>query len=312
MIIIYAQKAVIVLYNSKDNILIKNSNFIANKITAVKVVNSEVRFSGSVNFTNNAAYRGAAMVFVYNGKMILSKDCYIIYKNNYAYTTGGAIYTTNTVGLPSDSSYDEFTVLSDCFMEVEGGYSQARLTFQNNSAAQGGDIVYGGSLGRACKDGYLVSLCDTCQFKFKSVSSIENSTLSPVSSDPSRVCLCADDEPVCLTIFETMHNNEHGIYPGQTLMISAVVVGQTFGTVAGSVYAQFVKLPYTDNTPQLAQRQDSQGVEHTKCNQLQYTIYSQPGDITLMLTAVKLKEIYSVTKETFKQRMKDYHSYQIE
>ena len=194
-------------------------------------------------------------------------------------------------------------------MEVEGGYSQARLTFQNNSAAQGGDIVYGGSLGRACKDGILVSLSDTCQFKFKSVSSIENSTLSPVSSDPSRVCVYADDEPVCLTIFETMHNNKHGIYPGQTLMISAVVVGQNFGTVAGSVYAQFVKLPSTENTPQLAQRQDSQGVEHTKCNQLQYTIYSQPGDITLMLTAVKLKQTYIVASEILAEVNRDYISY---
>ena len=305
---IYAQNAVIVLYNSKYNILIKNCNFIANNITAVKVVNSEVRLSGSVNFTNNTAYRGAAMVFVYNGKMILSKDCHIIYKNNYAYTTGGAIYTTNTVGLPSDSSYDEFTVLSDCFMEVEGGYSQARLTFKNNSAAQGGDIVYGGSLGRACR--LSTQVCDTCQFKFLSVSSIETSTLSPVSSDPSRVCVCAYDKPDCLTILETIQNNEHGIYPGQTLMISAVVVGQNFGTVAGSVYAQFVKLPSTENTPQLAQRQDSQGVEHTKCNQLQYTIYSQPGDITLMLTAVKLKETYIVASEILAEVNRDYISYQ--
>ena len=298
---IYAQKAVIVLYNSKYNILIKNCNFIANNITALKVVNSEVRLSGSVNFTNNTAYRGAAMVFMYSGKMILSKDCHIIYKNNYAYTTGGAIYTTNT---------DEFTVLSDCFMEVEGGYSQARLTFQTNSAAQGGDIVYGGSLGRACKTDSLQSLCDTCQFKFLSVSSIENSTLSPVSSDPSRVCLCAYDEPDCLTIFKTMKNNEHGIYPGQTLVISAVLVGQNFGTVAGSVYAQFVKLPSTDNTPQLAQRQDTQGVEHTKCNLLQYTIYSQPGDITLMLTAVKLKQTYIVASDILAEVNRDYISYQ--
>ena len=306
---IYAQKAVIVLYNSK-NILIKNCSFIANNITAVKVVNSEVRFSGSVNFTNNTAYRGAAMVFEYNGKMILSKDCHIIYKNNYAYTTGGAIYTTSPVGLPSDSSYDEFTVLSDCFMEVEGGYSQARLTFQNNSAAQGGDIVYGGSLGRACKDNDYPQVCDTCQFKFQNVSTTENSTLSPVSSDPSRVCVCAYDEPNCLTIFETMQNNEHGIYPGQTLMISAVVVGQNFGTVAGSVYAQFVKLPSTDNTPQLVQRQETQGVEHTKCNLLQYTIYSQPGDITLMLTAVKLKETYIVASEILAEANRNYISYQ--
>ena len=194
-------------------------------------------------------------------------------------------------------------------MEVEGGYSQARLTFQTNSAAQGGDIVYGGSLGRACKTDSLKSLCDTCQFKFKKVSSIETSTLSPVSSDPSRVCVCADDKQDCLTIFKTMKNNEHGIYPGQTLVISAVVVGQNFGTVAGSVYAQFVKLPSTDNTPQLAQIQDSQGVEHTKCNQLQYTIYSQPGDITLMLTAVKLKQTYIVASKILAEANRDYTSY---
>ena len=166
--------------------------------------------------------------------------------------------------------------------------------------------MYGGSLGLACaypgKQEKLnrSKFCDTCIQIMKIVFTIENSTLSPVSSDPSRVCFCAYNKPDCLTIFETMHNNEHGIYPGQTLMISAVLVGQNFGTVAGSVYAQFVKLPSTDNTPQLAQRQDTQGVEHTKCNLLQYTIYSQPGNITLMLTAVKLKEIYNVTKETFK------------
>ena len=113
-------------------------------------------------------------------------------------------------------------------------------------------------------------------------------------------------KPDCLNIYETVEN---GIYSGQTLVISAVVVGQNFGTVAGSVYAQFVKLPSTDNTPQLAQRQDTQGVEHTKCNQLQYTIYSQPGDITLMLTAVKSRT-YTVTKKIFANTINDYHSFE--
>ena len=133
-----------------------------------------------------------------------------------------------------------------------------------------------------------------------------NSTLSPVSSDPTRVCFCTHSKPDCLNIYETVEN---GIYSGQTLVISAVVVGQNFGTVAGSVYAQFVKLPSTDNTPQLAQRQDTQGVEHTKCNLLQYTIYSQPGDITLMLTAVKSRT-YTVTKKIFANTINDYHSFE--
>ena len=75
------------------------------------------------------------------------------------------------------------------------------------------------------------------------------------------------------------------------------------------MYAQFVKLPSTDNKPQLAQRQDTQGVEHTKCNLLQYTIYSQPGDITLILTAVKLKETYIVASEILAEVNRDYTSY---
>ena len=311
---VYIQLAVIVIHNSRDNIVIKNSSFIANNITAVKVVNSEVRFSGSVNFTNNTAYRGAAMVFIQSGKMILSKDSHIIFKNNYAYTTGGAIYTTSSFVQSPQDVYSIFTIYTDCFVEVEGDYGQPQLTLQNNTANQGGDIVYGGSLGLGCADPlspYSRShFCDTCLFKFQNVSTTELSTLSPVSSDPSRVCLCEHDKPDCLNIFETMQNKEGIFYPGQTFLISAVFVGQNFGTVAGSVYAQFVKLPSPENTPQLAQRQETQGVEHTRCNLLQYTIYSLPGDITLMLTGVKLKETYTVASKTVGEVMKDYHSFQ--
>ena len=90
------------IHNSRENIIIKNSSFIANNITAVKVVHSEVRLSGSVNFTNNTAYRGAAMVFIQSGKMILSKDSHIIFKNNYAYTTvcEAPIHSKHTTASP--------------------------------------------------------------------------------------------------------------------------------------------------------------------------------------------------------------------
>ena len=301
------QPAVIVLYNNiEKNIQIVDCNFEANDVTAVKVVNSEL--SGSVNFTNNTAYRGAAMVFIQSGKMILSKDSHIIFKNNYAYTTGGAIYITSSFTATFRYGIDTVTANSDCFMEIEGDYSKPLLTFQNHSAGLGGDTLYGGSLGFARADPQTQenrNIRDTCLQRFMSASTIENSTLSTVSSDPSRVCVCVCDKPDCLTIFDTIQNNENRIYPGQTLVISAVVVGQNFGTVAGSVYAQFV-LPSTDNSPQLAQRQGTQGVEHTRCNQLQYTIYSQPGYYTLMLTAVKLKHTYTVSKTTFAQTMSDY------
>ena len=49
------------------------------------------------------------------------------------------------------------------------------------------------------------------------------------------------EKPDCLNIFKTIQTNGHGPYPGQTIHISAVVVGQNFGTVSGAVYAQLIK-----------------------------------------------------------------------
>ena len=66
----------------------------------------------------------------------------------------------------------------------------------------------------------------------------EQSGLSLISSAPSRVCLCNETgQPDCLTVADP---ETRVIYPGQTITIPAVVVGQDFGTVTGSVFAQFL------------------------------------------------------------------------
>ena len=139
------QPAVITIYHCEKNIVIRSCSFEANNITALAVVQSKVRISGKVNFTGNTAFRGAAMTFTQGGKMIVSEDSHITFKNNYARITGGAIYITTTY-----TRSDSLKVSTECFIQVEGGYSQHHLTFLNNRAGLGGNELYGGGLQHAC------------------------------------------------------------------------------------------------------------------------------------------------------------------
>ena len=77
------------------------------------------------------------------------------------------------------------------------------------------------------------------------------------------------------------------IYPGQSFNISAVVVGQDFGAVAGSVYAQFLPTSSPGRKPQLESGQKVRLVSQETCTNLHYTILSQSEvhEVTLVLTA---------------------------
>ena len=80
----------------------------------------------------------------------------------------------------------------------------------------------------------------------------------------------------------------HSIYPGQTISISVVVVGQDWGTVAGSVYAQFLQSSILKYKAEFYTSQGVQSVTQKRCNVLNYTVFSEDGDEvdqTLVFTA---------------------------
>ena len=176
-------------------------------------------------------------------------------------------------------------IYCDCFLDIQGRRSQTRFTFANNSAGKGGDILYGEQVALCLDggdDGMTLHGKWNCLDSFKNISNILQNGLSLISSDPSRVCLCnKTGQPDCLVIADS---TPRPVYPGQTINISAVVVGQDFGTVAGSVYAQFLQ---RGSPPQLKSEQEVQGVTQHKCNHLYYTIFSQTevSEAVLILTA---------------------------
>ena len=265
--------AVIVLLQS--TLLVSGCDFTRNSISAIAAYASNITVSGDLTFSNNKAFAGTAFILIHDSIIISTENSHIYFLNNRATNNGGVFYITgNNVYL--DKNKFGYYSRSTCFLNTEGSRSQTRFTFVNNSAGKRGDILYGG---------HVVFSLDgdwNCLENFKNISNISQNGLSIISSDPSRVCLCTETgQPDCLVIVDP---TPHTVYPGQNITISAVVVGQDFGTVPGSAYAQFL---LKDILPQLTPGQQVQGVTQHNCNKLHYTIFSQ-GEVSeavLVLTA---------------------------
>ena len=64
-----------------------------------------------------------------------------------------------------------------------------------------------------------------------------SSSLSPVSSDPKRVCLCENGVPKCANYSYIVLEKRYT--SGEKFNLSVVLVGDDFGTVSGGVYANY-------------------------------------------------------------------------
>ena len=104
-----------------------------------------------------------------------------------------------------------------------------------------------------------------------------DSDLSPVSSEPVRVCICYNSKPLCDITYYTIK-----AYPGETFLVHAVGVGQMYGTVPSSINAQFRQI-HTIIRPQFENLQRIQKAEHF-CMHLRYTVKSPNTVEDIILT----------------------------
>ena len=288
--------AVISLYSSTLNIA--DCTFTRNKISSIKTIGSNVTMSGEVLFHNNTASLGTVLISAKNSRLITTDYSNIDFQNNHAINYGGVFYITTEESYQTSMSLQDIIQFSqrndfyihdqevdgsliisrtECFVCVEGSRSHARFTFINNTAGKGGDVLYGGLVALGYDGDW------NCLHSFKNISDMsEQNGLSLISSAPSRVCLCNEaGQPDCLTVADP---TTRVIYPGQTITIPAVVVGQDFGTVNGSVFAhvQFLHTPDTTDSVDMELRH-SIAVEHSQCSNLEYSIFSQSEESTAVL-----------------------------
>ena len=300
---LFFQPAVITLNNSTLNLSM--CTFMGNRITGIKATASSITLSGNLTFSNNSAYTGSAFILVGNSVVILTEHCRVHFINNHATNTGGVFSISNTQKLKTihlwnnHYSYSTVSIIptSTCFLRTQmDNSSPQNFIFSNNSAGKGGDIVYGGHVA------YGVTNNKNCMDTFKDISNISETSLSLISSDPLRVCLCNQSGlPDCMLLDDP---TPHSIYPGQTISISAVVVGQDWGTVAGSVFAQFLHKSNPENTTCLKSSQGVQDANKDSCNSLHYTIFSMNENMQQMLVLT--------AQDLYVSEYKDYHRLSID
>ena len=246
-------------------------SFLDGRGGALYLDQSQVVFSGKNVFVNNIGFRGGAVFLTDNNNCLqLTDEASVHFESNSAEDTGGAIYIDSSYSLPA-------MALPSCF--ISQASEQARMIFTNNTAWIGGDAIFGGDLDEA-----LTPERNRCITLINKISHFsltpQISNLSLISSSASRVCFCENGFPNCEQVFKTI-----SVYPGQRFYIPAVVVGQHFGTVSGSIYAQFLTPPDTASTSTLGKYQGVQMVGQHECGVLHYNVFTLKQHEVLVLTS---------------------------
>ena len=272
---------------------ISNCEFTGNYGSAITahttgVENIVIAFGGTIIFRNNTSHRGGA-IHLFKSNIGLKKGVDVIFEQNTAKDVGGAIYVHSTKWLTGYYGYINQGTLEHCFyilMDCNIDY-HFNLTFKNNTALNGGEHIFGAALISSCTICYKRSLAPTVNDNIFTFSNPTSLTFSPISSFPSRVCICGGN---------LKHYNPHyfcsntshiflskSVYPGEEFSFEAVLAGAEFGTGTGSVYAQFLSQSSSKLYPphQYSQRVD----DFRKCTLLSYTVHSSNSHDVLMLTS---------------------------
>ena len=252
-----------------DMLNLRDCRFVNNQGTALESYFSTITLAGNTTFKNNTSTKGGAMV-LFESYMYVRVSSNTFFYDNYAHDVGGAIYLKQRPYFKSDI-YDR----PPCFYQVRSILDSPNLSlnFKGNLACNGGDDIYGGS---------LYTLCRPLNSKFTFDTSLrdkmfhfQDKTLSSITSDPTRVCLCDDQgTPQCANM-EYIYRDLPPRYPGEMFTVTAVVVGSDLGTVPGIIHS---KVSANNSYTMYLQVQEIR--DHRECGLLNFSIQSQLTNTT--------------------------------
>ena len=295
----------VVSFLSSNVTITGDVTFASNKQTPITAYSSTITLSGNVSFLNNTGINGGAMA-LYSSTLNIASNTSVYFYNNTATETGGAIYVMNE-NMNLKFLFPKYTA---CFYQLldydESSSTWYDIRFHNNSAKNGGDHIYGESMHSdtcyaAVKgfDGIEPIVIPTCCTQYAFTYFPES--ISPVSSDPTRVCLCNNNgQPQCASLSVKSIK----VHPGEKFTIHAVVVGADLGTTTGAVHAIFVSPKGSVVLKPTSQY--IHGISNNKiCSELNYTIFSQNVYEKMYLT-VKDESLITVESNT---KQDDYNYY---
>ena len=270
------------------NMTVDNCSFLGNSgISTILLHLVNVLFVGENMFSENSGSTGGAL-YLATTTMHLDNGTSITFENNTAGNVGGAIYVKE---LRQQNILDETFTNSliptsnprECFYQLTYNVSledrnqlNAAVVFKNNSAKNGGDNIYGASLKDQCS---VTPDKQTRSYQIQSkLFDFHNQTLSSLSSNPRRVCLCENGKPQCANpdyIFKSIQSTS-----GEKFNLSVVLVGDDFGTVSGGIFASKLNENFT-----FGSKQRLQHLTQTKeCTDLEYSVHSKNPEVVFILS----------------------------
>ena len=300
------------------NVVIKgDSKFSAchiNPAISISNYHSNITLSGKVTFVNNIAgamylhystltiASGANINFINNsvtdsgGAMYLSSSPFhvepganITFATNNAFDRGGAIFIEPGISSNVRVSY---VWKYSCFIQSQAGpldYNTIVTISFDRNLARNGDDIYGASL----SDCVLYS--GSLNFN---INRLSTPSISSVSSDPLRVCLCdSDGVPQC----DVTHTHQN-CYPGESFTVPAVLVGWDYSnaSITGVVYAEILSTNYPVNTQLDSNSQNGHVISNSKqCTNLSFSLFSShtPQNTTMYVTAIQRDTQYILANE---------------
>ena len=258
-------------------------------------VYSTLTFDGSISFTSNGYYRytditinadnrdnhGGAIYLSIGSAFSILPYTIVCWENNYA-NLGGAIYISDLNPSIYCTQIATYTPIEKCCFQLSGqnlsnSLDNVQLVFKNNSADAAGSVLYGGAIDN-CKLSHGLDSYSSGDV-FNVISHIKDdsdysTTTSKISSDPLYICKCIEKRPDCSTRYYSI---PYPVYPGETLQISVVAVGQRNGTVSSTVRST-VRISSIDSIAvfhpvNLLDYQYLQQTNNT-CTTLNYTVFS--------------------------------------
>ena len=259
---------------------------------AIQAFEANINVTGNVDFTKNlATVSGGALALDGYSVVYIFETALLTFVENRAASFGGAIYNNvhcsydwkinGFIGIYDSTGRNEYfcreadSDLPSCFNTKLASFKdKINLAFSGNSATAG-SAIFGGEIDEAITnimfyyDGntFTTTVADLFQYLF-SVSINESNAQPTISSNPARICGCINDQP---DYSDTPSPYEVTVYPGQTVGVSLVAVGQRNGTVPSATTAQYDP----NNGATFRDLQSSQRIDHTTCTELHYTIISR-------------------------------------
>ena len=204
-----------------------------NEGIGVLAIQSSITFYDINNmFRNNSGVRGGGMYLVGNSFIILQLPTTIYFYDNHATQIGGAI---NVEGATTLFCFFQVIIPDPLNYNITNDYSG--LYFQNNTAEEAGSLLYGGGIDQCF---LLASTFVGLNFQkgieiFDRVFHYETyfEDISRISSDACKICFCdIQNRPNC-----DVSSKAITIYPGETISIPLITVGQRNGAAMGTLKA---------------------------------------------------------------------------